>query len=79
MKKSIALAAVAMMLVSGSAFAESNSGAARNMAETLKSTPGIGGAAPNVSGKNATAPGDSGWGNAGSRLVSGEQVSRGKK
>ncbi|WP_170387251.1 hypothetical protein [Ruegeria atlantica] len=56
----------------------SNASAARNMADTLSSTPGIGGAAPTVSGKNA-AKGDSGWGNAGSREVSGQQVSRGKK
>ena len=59
----------------------SNSGAATNMAETLSSTPGIGAAAPTVSGKNAIdgVKSDSGWGNAGSRVVAGEQVSRGKK
>lgn len=55
-----------------------NSAAAQAMAAVLSGTPGIANVAPTVSGKNASAPGDSGWGNAGSRIVVGTQVSRGK-
>lgn len=76
------ISAAAVVLVSGSfAFADSsnsNASSAKAMAAVLSGTPGIGGVAPTVSGKNASAPGDSGWGNAGSRLVVGTQVSGGK-
>lgn len=78
MKKLVVLSTTALMALTAPVLANGNSGAARNMAATLSGTPGIGGAAPTVSGKNA-AKGDSGWGNAGSRDVAGEQVSRGKK
>ena len=78
MKALIATTAAVMTLSLGSALAGGNSDAARQMANTLSGTPGIGGVAPTVSGKNASAPGDSGWGNAGSRIVSGDQVSNNK-
>lgn len=66
-------------LAAGAAFADSdnsNSGAATNMAEVLSGTPGIGGAAPTVSGEEFR--GDSGWGNNGSEIVAGDKVARGK-
>lgn len=66
----IVMASASMALAGGG-----NSGAAQAMAAVLSGTPGIGGIAPTVSGKNAGAAGDSGWGNAGSRIVSGTQVS----
>ena len=72
----VAFAAAIVLSSGAAAMAGGNSGPARAMAAVLSATPGIGGVAPTVSGKNATAAGDSGWGNAGSRLVSGAQVSR---
>ena len=68
----LVLTSTGMAMASGG-----NSAAAQAMAAVLKAVPGTGAAAPTVSGKNAVA-GDSGWGNAGSRLVVGTQVSRGK-
>jgi hypothetical protein len=78
MSAAIILAATGGLAIAGPA--NSNAGAAKNMAETLSGTPGIGAAAPTVSGNNAIDgdKSDSGWGNAGSRAVAGEQVSRGK-
>jgi len=70
-----AIAAAVVLSSGGVALAGGNSEAARAMAAVLSGTPGIGGVAPTVSGQNAVA-GDSGWGNAGSRLVSGAQVSK---
>jgi hypothetical protein len=69
-----AIAAALVLSSGGMALAGGNSEAARAMAAVLSGTPGIGGVAPTVSGTNAV-PGDSGWGNAGSRIVSGAQVS----
>ena len=82
--RSLVSATAFVVIIAGSASAgsdKSNSAAAKNMAETLSGTPGIGAAAPTVSGNNAIDGNrsDSGWGNAGSRAVAGEQVSRGKK
>ena len=82
--RSVVTTTALLVLIAGSASAGShkgNSAAAKNMAETLSGTPGIGAAAKTVSGKNAIDGNrsDSGWGNAGSRVVAGEQVSRGKK
>ncbi|WP_319544299.1 hypothetical protein [Ruegeria conchae] len=81
MKKLFVLSTTALIAFTAPAMANGNSVAAKNMADTLSSTPGIGAAAPSVSGKNAIDgnKSDSGWGNAGSRVVSGQQVSRGKK
>ncbi|RLK03492.1 hypothetical protein [Ruegeria conchae] len=81
MKKLFVLSTTALIAFTAPAMANGNSDAAKNMADTLSSTPGIGAAAPSVSGKNAIdgIKSDSGWGNAGSRVVSGQQVSRGKK
>ena len=81
MKTLFALTASAIVVLTAPAMANGNSAAAKNMAETLSGTPGIGGAAPTVSGNNAIEGdrSDSGWGNAGSREVAGQQVSRGKK
>ncbi len=81
MKKLFVLSTTALIAFTAPAMANGNSDAAKNMADTLSSTPGIGAAAPSVSGKNAIDgdTSDSGWGNAGSREVSGQQVSRGKK
>lgn len=77
MTRKISLAAFAFALSAGAALASSNAGAATNMASVLSADPGIGGAAPTVSGKDARS--SSGWGNNGSELVAGEKVSRGKK
>ena len=82
MTKILTSVAAAALLFTSATFAaaqssNSNAEAARGMADTLSGTPGIGGVAPTVSGKNASGPGDSGWGNAGSRVVSENQVSRG--
>jgi hypothetical protein len=79
--RSILIASAFVLSTGGIAFAgsaSSNADAAKAMAGVLSGTPGIGGVAPTVSGKNASGAGDSGWGNAGSRLVVGTQVSRGK-
>ncbi len=80
MKKLFVLSTTALIAFTAPAMANGNSDAAKNMADTLSSSPGIGAAAPSVSGKNAIDgdTSDSGWGNAGSRVVSGQQVSRGK-
>ena len=86
MKTTIAITAAALVAFSAPAFATGhaqapgNSGNAKTMVQSIKDN----GAniAPTVSGKNAAAPGDSGWGNAGSRVTSGgtAQVSKsGKK
>ncbi len=81
MKKLVVLSTTALIALAAPVMANGNSGAAKNMADTLSGTPGIGAAAPTVSGKNAIDgnKSDSGWGNAGSRVVAGQQVSRGKK
>ena len=74
----LACAAVVGLALSGPAMADSsnsNKEAAQNMADTLSGTPGIGAAAPTVSGSSER--GNSGWGNNGSDLVSGDKVSRG--
>lgn len=66
------------LALAGPALADSsnsNRDAARNMADTLSGTPGIGAAAPSVSGRDER--GNSGWGNNGSEAVSGDRVSRG--
>ncbi|SDM00406.1 hypothetical protein [Aliiruegeria lutimaris] len=78
MKLMIATIAGAAILTVSTAFAQGNSDAAKAMVESIKTN----GAniAPSVSGKNASGKGDSGWGNAGSRLTTGTQVSKsGKK
>ena len=82
--RTVLTAAIILAAASCAAFAgseNSNAAAARNMADTLSGTPGIGSAAATVSGNNAIDGdrSDSGWGNAGSREVAGDQVSRGKK
>lgn len=86
MNKLISSLAAAALLIGSTTIAaaqssNSNADAARNMAGTLSGTPGIGKAAPTVSGKNAIEgnTSDSGWGNAGSRVVAGDQVSRGSE
>ena len=86
MNKFISSMAAAALLIGSTTLASaqsenSNAEAARNMADTLSGTPGIGKAAPTVSGKNAIdgVRSDSGWGNAGSRAVAGDQVSRGSE
>ena len=79
--RSMIIAAAIAVATSGVALAgsgSSNSDAAKAMASVLSGTPGIASVAPTVSGTNASGPGDSGWGNAGSRLVVSKQVSRGK-
>jgi hypothetical protein len=82
MKTTIAITAAALVAFSAPAFATGhapgNSGNAKAMVQSIKDN----GAdiAPTVSGKNAAARGDSGWGNAGSRVTTGAQVSKsGKK
>ncbi len=81
MKKLVVLSTSALIALTAPVMANGNSGAAKNMADTLSGTPGIGAAAKTVSGKNAINgdTSDSGWGNAGSREVSKQQVSRGKQ
>lgn len=81
MKTLFVLSTSALIALAAPVMANGNSGAAKNMAATLSGTPGIGAAAATVSGKNAIGgvKSDSGWGNAGSREVAGDQVSRGKK
>jgi hypothetical protein len=74
----LACAAIIGVFLSSPAAADvsnSNREAAQNMASTLSGTPGIGAAAPTVSGSGER--GNSGWGNNGSDLVSGDKVSRG--
>jgi len=65
------ISALAMTVaLGGLAFAEGhtgNSANARAMSENIKTYGG--GIAPVVSGRNAASPGDSGWGNAGSRVT----------
>jgi hypothetical protein len=83
-KITLAIAVGALVVMSGgiaAAQSAGNSGAAKNMANTISGAPGkdgnIGKAAPTVSGKAFRS--DSGWGNNGSKLVAGEKVSRGSK
>jgi len=65
------LALALSFALASSAFAGGNSDAARNMATFLKD--GLGSAAPTVSGRDARS--NSGWGNNGSAIVAGDQVS----
>ena len=54
-----------------SAYAGGNSEAAKAMADLVSRDRGVtAAAAPTVSGKNATGPGASGWGNTGSQALS---------
>lgn len=54
-----------------------NSDRAGAMADTLSGSPGIGGAAPSVSGKSEKS--DSGWGSNGSEALGGGSVTEGAK
>ena len=74
MKIILASAALAA-LVSAPAFAQGNSGTARDMADVLSGSPGIGGIAPSVSGQGQRS--NSGWGNAGSEATTGTSVTEG--
>lgn len=67
--------ALAALVIAGMAQAGGNSGAASNMTEDLQA--GLGRAAPTVSGRDFRS--NSGWGNNGSALVSGDRVSDYKK
>lgn len=73
MKVTLRIAAVVAVCATPALANNSNSGAALNMVEDLRA--GAGPAAPSVSGQDHRSA--SGWGNNGSALVSGEQVSRG--
>jgi hypothetical protein len=81
MTKWVVVALCAGAFAAGPAAAQSsnsNAGAAQGMADVLSGTPGIGGIAPSVSGKNAPGgPSNSGWGNTGSKATTGTSVSRG--
>lgn len=72
------ISATSAVALAGSA--KSNKAAAQNMVNTIKSNePGFASIASTVSGnKNPVAPSFSGWGNVGSAVVAGDQVSRGK-
>jgi len=73
----IAIATTVLLLTTSTAMAGGNSANAKAMVGKIQELGGN--IAPTVSGKNA-AKGDSGWGNAGSRLTTGTQVSKsGKK
>ena len=76
----IASVTAAILLAASSTFAlaNGNSDNAKTMVQNIQT---LGGSiAPTVSGTNAIAKGDSGWGNAGSRVTSGgAQVSKSGK
>jgi hypothetical protein len=78
MRTMFVTAATAALLTASATFAQGNSDAAKGMVDSIQENGGD--IAPSVSGKNASARGDSGWGNAGSRATTGTQVSKsGKK
>ncbi len=73
--KYLATIAAVVMIANSAQAGGGNSDAAKNMTEDLRA--GLGSAAPTVSGRDARS--DSGWGNNGSELVSGDRVSDYKK
>ena len=76
MKSFVLTAGMAALFVTSVHAGGGNSGAAKGMAADVSSDRGVtASAAPSVSGKNATGPGASGWGNTGSAAISGDQVS----
>jgi hypothetical protein len=74
MKLALEFAAIMALSITAAAANNSNSAAALNMVDDLRA--GAGSAAPTVSGEEFRS--NSGWGNNGSELVSGQRVSRGR-